>query len=182
QLIFKIMEASLQRFYEGSPITFNVGNDGTMVNATEMAKPFGKKVKDWLRLDSTKELIEVFRERQILPSQLVNVQHGVGTWLHEDLAMIFAQWLSPRFYIWCNSQVKEMLQTGLNAITRNVVDEYNKMKELEQAKEQRLFWSRKVRRLGEDIELIRERRFSSTVPNFQPRVNAQSEPMQYSLF
>jgi len=176
------MDTSLQRFYEGSPITFNVGNGGTMVNATEMAKPFRKIVRDWLKLEATKEAIKVLAECGIPHSQLVNVQHGVGTWLHEDLAMIFAQWLSPRFYIWCNSQVKEMLQNGLNAITRNVVDEYNKMKELEQAKEQRLFWSRKVRRLGEDIELIRERRFSSTVPNFQPRVNAQSEPMQYSLF
>lgn len=51
------METNLQRFYEGSPITFNIGSTGTMVNATEMAKPFRKKVNDWLRLDYTKEVI-----------------------------------------------------------------------------------------------------------------------------
>lgn len=33
--------------YNGSPITFQKG-DSVMVNATEMAKPFGKLVGDWL--------------------------------------------------------------------------------------------------------------------------------------
>ena len=31
-----------------------------------------------------------------------------GTWLHEDLALPFAQWLSPKFYIWCNDHIKEL--------------------------------------------------------------------------
>lgn len=34
--------------YNGSPISFQKG-DSVTINATEMAKPFGKFTKDWLR-------------------------------------------------------------------------------------------------------------------------------------
>ena len=40
--------------YNGTPITFQIG--GTlMVNATQMAKPFGKQPIFWLNNQSTKE-------------------------------------------------------------------------------------------------------------------------------
>lgn len=42
--------------YNGSPITFQKG-DSVMVNATEMAKPFGKRCNDFLSTKQTKELI-----------------------------------------------------------------------------------------------------------------------------
>ncbi|MFK2517133.1 phage antirepressor KilAC domain-containing protein [Bacteroides fragilis] len=35
--------------------------------------------------------------------------------MHEDLALIFAQWLSPDFYLWCNDRIKELLQYGMTA-------------------------------------------------------------------
>ena len=180
------MDTSLQRFYEGSPITFNVGNDGTMVNATEMAKPFGKRPVDWLKYQHSKTFLDALSKvRNITLEDLVKTNKGgdfPGTWINEDVALEFARWLSPEFGIWCNDQIKEMLKTGFTAMNREVLQEYNKLQELEQAKEQRLIWSRKVRRLKEDIELIREKRFLSTVPNYQPRVNSQSETKQYSLF
>lgn len=31
-----------------------------------------------------------------------------GTWLHEDLAIEFARWLSPEFAMWCNDRIKEL--------------------------------------------------------------------------
>lgn len=42
--------------YNGNPITFQVG-EATVVNATEMAKPFGKRPAKWLELPSTKEFL-----------------------------------------------------------------------------------------------------------------------------
>lgn len=42
--------------YNGSPITFLKG-DSVMVNATEMAKAFGKRPNDYLSLPTTNELI-----------------------------------------------------------------------------------------------------------------------------
>jgi hypothetical protein len=32
-----------------------------------------------------------------------------GTWMHEDIAMEFARWLSAKFAVWCNRMVKEMV-------------------------------------------------------------------------
>lgn len=77
-----------------------------MVNATEMAKPFGKLSKDWLRLKSTDDFLETLSvARKISLPDLVQVKNGgtgFGTWMHEDLALEFARWLSPAFAIWCN--------------------------------------------------------------------------------
>ncbi len=94
-----------------------------MVNATEMAKPFGKSATHWLRNQSTQEfLCEYARLRNRNVGDLVKVvnggDNGNGTWMHEDVALEFARWLSPAFAIWCNDRVKELLTTGV-ATVRN---------------------------------------------------------------
>lgn len=105
--------------YNGSPITFQKG-DSVMVNATEMAKPFGKLVGDWLRLKTTTEFTEALSaDMQIPISALIQVVKGgnneQGTWMREDVALEFARWLSPSFAIWCNKRIKELLQYGMTA-------------------------------------------------------------------
>ena len=87
-----------------------VGN--CMVNLTMMAKPFGpgKKPANWLRLDTTKEYLEV--AKRLVFSQvsdvrtapeLIIVRNGGadnehGTWCTDyRIAMRFAQWLSSEF-------------------------------------------------------------------------------------
>ena len=104
--------------FQGNQITFK-GGETVMVNATEMAKPFGKVPKDWLRLQQAQDFIASLSSvRQICPSQLIVVNKGnsasfeQGTWMHEDVAMEFARWLSPEFGIWCNDCVKELLLNG----------------------------------------------------------------------
>ncbi len=94
-----------------------------MVNATEMAKPFGKSATHWLRNQSTQEFLrEYARLRNRNVGDLVKVvnggDNGNGTWMHEDVALEFARWLSPAFAIWCNDRVKELLTTGV-ATVRN---------------------------------------------------------------
>lgn len=104
--------------YNGSPITFQKG-DSVMVNATEMAKPFGKRCNDFLSTKQTKELISSLSAKTGIPATgLVTVNQGgnnQGTWMHEDLALVFAQWLSPDFYLLCNDRIKELLQYGMTA-------------------------------------------------------------------
>lgn len=102
--------------YNGSPITFQKG-DSVMVNATEMAKPFGKLAKDWLYNKSTKEFLSTLSSVRTIPlTALVEIKQGgnkeQGTWMHEDVALEFARWLSPAFAIWCNDRIKELLTTG----------------------------------------------------------------------
>lgn len=105
--------------YNGSPITFQKG-DSVMINATEMAKPFGKLAKDWLSNKSTKEFLSTLSAVRTIPlTGLVEIKQGgngeQGTWMHEDVAMEFARWLSPAFAIWCNDRIKELLQYGMTA-------------------------------------------------------------------
>lgn len=91
-----------------------------MVNATEMAKAFGKLVGNWLRLKTTTEFVDALStDIQIPISALIQVVKGgngeQGTWMHEDVALEFARWLSPTFAIWCNKRIKELLQYGMTA-------------------------------------------------------------------
>ncbi len=109
--IFIRMNALTTFSYAGSKISFAT-ESGVRVNATQMAKPFGKSVKDWLKTQSAQVFIAALGEvKNILSSELVEVIYGNngGTWMHEDVALEFARWLSPKFAIWCNDRIKELL-------------------------------------------------------------------------
>ena len=100
--------------YNDTPITFDTAAaTGTMVNATEMAKPFKKQPIDWLKTNQSKEYLDVFSKLKFFSlADLVQVKKGgnnSGTWMHEDVALEFARWLSPAFAIWCNDRIKEIL-------------------------------------------------------------------------
>src|SRR5690554_718052 len=57
------MKSNLKVFeYEGKNITFDLGNGDVMVNATEMAKSFGKRPSKWLELPSTASFLEALCE------------------------------------------------------------------------------------------------------------------------
>lgn len=111
--------------YHGNPISFHKG-DNLMVNATQMAKPFNKSPKDFLKTEQSKRFIEALSEvKKILSSDLVKVTYGNngGTWMHEDVALEFARWLSPAFAIWCNDRIKELLMNG-TVSTRTTQTDY----------------------------------------------------------
>jgi len=126
--------------YNGHEITFFNGKD-VMVNATEMAKAFGKRPVDWLKTSQSNVIIkELSKVRNVTLADLVRVVKGTdnpGTWMHEDVAMEFARWLSPTFAVWCNDRIKELMTTGvakLDSISRK--DLARMLFESEEAKEQ----------------------------------------------
>ncbi len=110
--------------YNENPVSFQMGEQ-KMINATQMAKGFGKRVQHFLNTSQTQEFIEVLsRSRNLGFDQLVIIKKGgkeQGTWMHEDLAIVFAQWLSPEFYIWCNDRIKELFRFGLTATDEMLV-------------------------------------------------------------
>jgi phage antirepressor YoqD-like protein len=114
------MDAKIIKYeFNDAVVSFEKG-DGIMVNATEMAKPFGKTCKDWLKTEQSRRMIAAIGERKkIHSSDLVRVTYGNegGTWMHEDVALVFAQWLSPDFYVWCNDRIKELLTTGVSTVS-----------------------------------------------------------------
>lgn len=108
--------------YKGSEISF-MNSDSVMINATQMAKPFNKRPNDYLVLPSTNQLINaITRKSGIAENQLVITERGglnPGTWLHEDVALDFAQWLSVDFRLWCNDRIKELLKTGVATVSND---------------------------------------------------------------
>ena len=112
--------------YKGSKISFANGKN-VMINATEMAKSFGKRPAKWLELPSTKEFLAALTDVRksdfaLIQTDKGGVSGGGGTWMHEDVALEFARWLSPTFAIWCNDRIKELLKYGMTA-TQPTLDE-----------------------------------------------------------
>lgn len=102
--------------YDGNDVTFYFGNGDVMINATEMARPFGKRAGEWLRLPSTMNFLSALEAMgKSHRSNLVSTENGIGTWMHEDVALEFARWLSPMFAIWCNDRIKELVKFGFTA-------------------------------------------------------------------
>lgn len=102
--------------YNNNDVTFKRDGNVIYVNATEMAKPFGKLPAGYYRNESTKEfLAAISSSMQLSIDELIQSKeggNGGGTWMHEDVALDFAQWLSPVFRVWCNQKIKELLTTG----------------------------------------------------------------------
>ena len=83
-----------------------------------MAKPFdnAKRPQFWLNNQQTKDFLNALsKARNLALEDLVRITKGgnnPGTWMHEDVALEFARWLSPAFAIWCNDRIKELLLNG----------------------------------------------------------------------
>lgn len=76
-MMSEIMTNALAVFsYEGNAITFKSEN-GVTVNATEMAKPFGKRPAKWLELPSTKEFLDTLAPIR-KSDRLVETVNGIG--------------------------------------------------------------------------------------------------------
>lgn len=89
------------------------------INATSLCNAGGKKFNDWNRLESTKELIVALEsDTGLIASQLIDVKKGnsskfsQGSWIHPDLAVQLAQWISASFALKVSRWVRELALTG----------------------------------------------------------------------
>jgi hypothetical protein len=125
------MSETIKFNYNQNSIRFEFKDGNRMINATEMAKPFGKRVGDFLRLDGTKLYVELLEKRYVdslnVDNQQVNkevlriVKGGTdaqlqGTWMDEKLALKFAAWLSAEFELWVYDRIQELLLTGITEL------------------------------------------------------------------
>ena len=126
--------------YNNKEITFQLtGKEGVMINATQMIKAFpNKRISDYLNKSTTEELVRALNLRKspsigesenpasLNINELANINNSIlrvvkgglgeqGTWMCEDLALDFAQWLSVDFKLWCNDRIKELLTIGFTA-------------------------------------------------------------------
>jgi len=115
--------ADIKKFeYKEQSISFEFEDGNRMINATEMAKPFKKRVNDFLRLQGTKDYIILLESRygdsrNGVNKQVLRIIQGgspelQGTWMDEKLALKFASWLAPEFELWVYDRIEELLKTG----------------------------------------------------------------------
>jgi hypothetical protein len=119
---------TIEFIYQETKIHFLLQNEGeVMVNATEMSKPFKKRVRDFLRLEGTvafiEELIELenakiktFDSEDLRYQNPKNVEEkdifyttNKATFMHRKLALKFAAWLDVKFDVWIMDQIDNIL-------------------------------------------------------------------------
>lgn len=105
--------------YNGTDITFLSGNGDVMVNATQLAKPYGRRPNDYLSLPSTHQLVNaITRKYGIDENQLVRTIQGgnnPGTWMHRLIVLDFCQWLDIDLKLWCTEKLDELMRYGMTA-------------------------------------------------------------------
>ena len=101
--------------YNDYPITFRAIGGALMVNATQMAKQFGKRPSAWLQLPMTRKFISIIQREKKRPIVFTNIggRNYGNTYIHEDLAIEFARWLSPAYAVWCNDRIKELFRQSV---------------------------------------------------------------------
>ncbi|WP_395602438.1 KilA-N domain-containing protein [Pseudomonas sp. A1230] len=101
--------------YEGQAVRFN--SEG-WINATDVAKRYGKRPIDWLKQDETKQYLNALADAlNCDPGSLLETRRGryqSGTWLHPKLAVSFARWLDLKFAVWCDLHIDALLRGELD--------------------------------------------------------------------
>lgn len=103
--------------FEENEITFSLSKDNSMmVNATEMAKAFGKRIDVFLKSDHATEFINALEltpfggsSAPLTREEIIKTVNGVSTWMHRVLALKFAAWLSPKFEVWVYSTIEQLM-------------------------------------------------------------------------
>jgi phage antirepressor YoqD-like protein len=111
-------ETSKTFSYNGNEVLFNIKDD-VMVNATQLAKIYGKRPNDYLSLPATNQLINaITRKYGIAENQLVRTERGgiaPGTWMHRLIVVDFCQWLDIDLKLWCTEKLDELMRYGMTA-------------------------------------------------------------------
>lgn len=113
--------------FQNSRIEFELANGNVMVNATQMAKVFGKQVEAFIRNEQTKSFMEACLKSE--NSRFLNVQseedliqskQKTGTFMHRILALKFAAWLNSDFELWVYSTIDRLLFSDYHQLRDNI--------------------------------------------------------------
>lgn len=107
----------VQFIYNGTEVDFlPTGNDNLMVNATQMAKIFGKDLFQFTKSEGTKSFISSCLKpanagflRIKSEMDIIDSKQKSGTWMHRVLALKFASWLDPDFELWVFTTIDKII-------------------------------------------------------------------------
>jgi len=113
---------TIEFIYQENAIHFlvNPQNDNVMINATEMAKAFEKRVEDFKRLDGTSVFIKALLKSENSKFEHADVREQLtekdliygtnkATFMNRKLAIYFAFWLDVNFQIWIIDTIDEII-------------------------------------------------------------------------
>ena len=89
------------------------------INATAMCKATGKKINDYARLSTTQAFLTELSSVAGIPvtGLIQTIQGGTpqlqGTWVHPQVAINLAQWLSPKFAVLVSKWVFEWMSGNI---------------------------------------------------------------------
>lgn len=102
-------------------------NSDGYINATELCRAGKRRYKDWVQLKSTKKLLEGYEKynkvegQENRPAITTNIQMIILenngnddriTWVHPEIAIDIAQWISVDFRIQVLKWTRELLEKG----------------------------------------------------------------------
>ncbi len=105
------------KVFEGKEIMFKMVDGEVYCSATSMAKAFpSKNLSTWINSKGTEEYItELCAENGRTKDFYIDVNKGgteQGTWIHEQLCLDLARWLSPKFRVWADNKIAELIREG----------------------------------------------------------------------
>lgn len=137
---------TLKFIYNEQTINFlPSGADNVMVNATEMAKIFEREIKEFNKLESTKQFIEICLNGDfksplsvVKKEDLIVSNPKTGTWMHRILALKFAAWLDPKFEVWVFTTIDTIILGYYKEQKDAAIEKIKAEKELQQKKDELL--------------------------------------------
>ena len=136
---------SIRYLYNHHEIVFLHKDNKVMVNATQMAKIFEKRVENFTRIESTQNFIDECLKnanRRFLwienKSDLLISKQKSGTFMHRILALKFAAWLDPNFEVWVFSTIDNILYFHFQEMKSATLEKIRIEKEKEKVREELL--------------------------------------------
>ena len=142
---------AIEFIYQDMQIHFALHqNKNVMVNATEMAKAFNKRIDHFLKSDHAKAFIEVLLSTpyggninsEFTPyggnstplelEEIIQTRGQNGTYFHPHLALKFASWLDPAFEVWVYSAIHQILFSNYNKHSEAALIQIEAKKELDE--------------------------------------------------
>ncbi len=117
--------------------------DNVMVNATQMAKVFGKRIDHFLKSDHAKDFINELeltpfggRSEPLTREEIIKTRNGANTFFHRILALKFAAWLDTKFELWVYSTIDLILLGHYREVREATKEKIQKQEELKLKKQQ----------------------------------------------
>jgi hypothetical protein len=105
------------------------------VNATEMCKANRKQIaKYWENVKTKEFLTEYNRCNRNSGYTVITITEGVneyrGTWVHLDIALDIASWVSPIFKVWAMKVLSAVINSDFQALTVEALEAQTKLQTL----------------------------------------------------